>query len=120
VNPRPLRTAKLSDSFKAGFLKLLNSGFAGAARRFDLPCTGGFGGIYSLRPDADFAALMQGWLKVGRDGDLLMCHPGAAANDAADPIGATRPHELQYLNSDRFTALLQRADVHISRFKPLV
>lgn len=120
VNPRWRRTAALGDTLKSSFLKLMNSGFSDAAKNFGLPCTGGFGGIYSLHPDADYAALMQDWLAAARDGDLLMCHPGAATNDAADPIAATRPHELQYLNSDRFAALLQSADVRLCRFQTLV
>ena len=106
-SPSPLKTL---------LLKTLNTGFAGAARRAGLACTRGFGGIYSLRPDADFAALMQRWLTLARSGDLLMCHPGIAAIDATDPIAATRPRELQHLNSDVFAAQLHGANVQLSRF----
>jgi predicted glycoside hydrolase/deacetylase ChbG (UPF0249 family) len=105
--PAPLKTL---------LLKTLNAGFAVATRRAGIACTRGFGGIYSLHPDADFAALMQGWLAQARSGDLLMCHPGAAAMDATDPIAATRPHELQHLSSDDFAAQLRAANVQLSRF----
>ena len=105
--------------FKAAFLKTLNSGFTRAASRAGLPCTRGFGGIYSLRPEADFAALMRHWLAQAQHGDLLMCHPGAASIDPADPIAATRPLELQHLESDEFAAQLRRSDIRLSRFAAL-
>lgn len=113
VNPYLQRSPAL---FKTILLKTLNAGFADAARRAGLPCTRGFGGIYSLSPEANFVALMQGWLTMARDGDLLMCHPGAAADDASDPIATTRPHELQHLISDTFAAQLRAADARLSRF----
>lgn len=103
---------------KSAFLKTLNSGFERAARRAGLSCTRGFGGIYSLRPDEDFAALMRGWLAQVQSGDLLMCHPGAAAIDPTDPIAATRPLELRHLASDDFSARLRSADIQLSRFTP--
>jgi predicted glycoside hydrolase/deacetylase ChbG (UPF0249 family) len=113
VNPRLMHGPA---PLKTILLKTLNTGFAVAARRAGIACTRGFGGIYSLRPDADFAALMQGWLAQARSGDLLMCHPGAAAIDATDPIAATRPHELQHLGSDDFAAQMRAANVRLSRF----
>jgi predicted glycoside hydrolase/deacetylase ChbG (UPF0249 family) len=106
-SPAPLKTM---------LLKSLNVGFLSAAHRAGLTCTRGFGGIYSLRPDADFAALMQGWLAMAQSGDLLMCHPGAATVDASDPIAATRPRELQHLGSDDFAAQMRSAGVQLSRF----
>jgi hypothetical protein len=59
---------------------------------------------------------MQRWLTMAQAGDLLMCHPGAATDDATDPIAATRPHELQHLASDSFAAQLRGADARLSRF----
>lgn len=112
--PNPMNGAV--DALKTAVLKSLNVGFARAAARRGLTCTQGFGGIYSLRPSEDFAALMQGWLAQAHGGDLLMCHPGLAANDATDPIAATRPRELQHLASPEFAAQLRAADVILSRF----
>lgn len=113
VNPR---LAHNPAPFKMLLLKTLNTGFADAALRTGLACTRRFGGIYSLRPDADFAASMQGWLAMARSGDLLMCHPGIATIDATDPIAATRPRELQHLAGDSFAAQLRGANVELSRF----
>jgi predicted glycoside hydrolase/deacetylase ChbG (UPF0249 family) len=116
VNPR-LRDR--DGALKLGVLKLLNSGFVAAAGRNGLPSTRGFGGVYSLQANADFAALMQRWLHAARNGDLFMCHPGSVANDAADPIAATRSNELRFLNSAEFVALLVRTNVQLSRFRDL-
>lgn len=113
VNPYLQRSV---DPLKTMLLKTLNAGFADAARRAGLPCTRRFGGIYSLHPTADFVALMQGWLTMAKDGDLLMCHPGATADDVSDPIAATRPRELQHLRSDSFAAQLHAANIRLSRF----
>jgi len=116
VNPR-LRDS--DGALKLSFLKLLNSGFRRAATRAGLASTSGFGGIYSLQAKANFPALMQRWIAAARNGDLLMCHPGLADDNAADPIAATRPHELQFLNGPEFAALLLRNDVRLSRFQSL-
>lgn len=120
VNPRlgnPL--AGGIDGIKIAILKTLDTGFASAAHRNGLACTRGFGGIYSLHPDADFPALMRRWLMQARHGDLLMCHPGVACNDAEDPIAATRPGELQYLGSAGFAAALHDYGVELRRFRAL-
>jgi predicted glycoside hydrolase/deacetylase ChbG (UPF0249 family) len=116
VNPR---LQGRDGALKLSFLKLLNSGFCRAAARLGLPSTVGFGGIYSLQADANFPALMQRWLTAARSGDLLMCHPGLADDNAADPIATTRPLELQFLNGPDFAALLLRSNVQLSRFHSL-
>lgn len=106
-------------------LKLLGSGFSDLAQRHGLRVNRGFAGIYSLRDDANFAALMHTWLGEARDGDLLMCHPGAAADDNCDPsgncdpIGTTRPRELALLQSDDFAAALARNAICLSRFSDI-
>ena len=97
-------------------LKLLGSGFSRFARHHGLPTNNGFAGIYSLRPEQNFAALMRAWIASARNGDLLMCHPGHADNVNFDPIAATRPLEFNWLSSAEFAALLERNAVHLSRF----
>jgi predicted glycoside hydrolase/deacetylase ChbG (UPF0249 family) len=116
VNPR---LSGATGKLKLAVLKLLNSGFSAATQRVGLTSTTGFGGVYSLQADVDFAALMEYWLAAAHSGDLLMCHPGEAANDAMDPIAATRPNELRFLNSAEFAALLLRNQVQLSRFRDL-
>ena len=97
-------------------LKLLGSGFGALARRRGLRTNRGFAGIYSLEAQADFTVLMRRWLAAARDGDLLMCHPGSAADDADDPIAATRPRELALLRSAEFGTFLAENGIRLSRF----
>ena len=112
VNPQ-LSTRGL---IKVVVLKLLGSGFQHLARRHGMQTNRGFAGIYSLQPQADFAALMDRWLISANNGDLFMCHPGVRASDNFDPIAATRPGELAFLQSDEFEALLSRNAICLSRF----
>lgn len=100
-------------------LKLLGGGFQQLAQRHGLQTNSGFSGIYSLQPSADFAALMQHWLAAADNGDLLMCHPGAYANDNSDPIAATRPVELAFLQSINFANLLSHNTIRLSRFRDI-
>lgn len=100
-------------------LKLLGIGFEKLAERHGVDTNAGFAGIYSLQPNADFAALMSKWLGAVRHGDLLMCHPGAAAHDNSDPIASTRPRELALLQSVEFGALLARNAICLSRFRAI-
>ncbi len=116
VNPR---LQCRNGALKLSFLKLLNCGFSAAAQRCGLNTTRGFGGVYSLQANANFGPLMHYWLSSIHGGELLMCHPGTADYSTTDPIAATRPHELQYLNSDEFAALLLLNDVKLSRFQYL-
>jgi chitin disaccharide deacetylase len=113
VNPRLPGHGGL---IKLMVLKLLGRGFDDLAQRHGLRTNRGFAGIYSLQPDADFAALMRKWINTARSGDLLMCHPGAAASDINDPIAATRPHELALFRSAEFDDLLARNAICLSRF----
>lgn len=110
------RLAAAGGGAKAALLKLLAAGFAGSARRRGFALNGRFGGIYSLRADADFAALMRRWLRGAEHGELLMCHPGLAADDPDDPIAATRPLEFAFLNGEAFAELLTREHIVVARF----
>ena len=121
VNPR---LSTQGDFIKELVLKLLGRGFADLAQRHRMRTNRGFAGIYSLQPQADFAALMHRWISAADNGDLLMCHPGACvtnhsgthANDDSDPIAVTRPRELAFLLSAEFAALLSRNAIRLSRF----
>lgn len=116
VNPR---VTMHGDFIKALVLKLLGSGFRHLAQCHHMKTNIGFGGIYSLQPEAGFAALMEQWLTSANNGDLFMCHPGAAASDISDPIGAARARELAFLQSDAFGALLSRNSICLSRFNDI-
>lgn len=111
-----LATPRLNDgdsAAKAAILRLLGTGFAGAARRHGLRTNTAFAGLYSLDPAADYPALMRGWLRGARPGSLIMCHPGRATIDPADPIADTRPRELSYLQSAEFQRDCEHAGVSL-------
>ncbi|MFT3930459.1 MAG: ChbG/HpnK family deacetylase [Spongiibacteraceae bacterium] len=105
-------------------LKLLGRGFRQVAQQHGLQTNRGFAGIYSLQPQEDFGALMQRWLVAADNGDLLMCHPGAHADnhfsaDDFDPIAATRPGELAFLQSVNFADQLAQNAIRLSRFRDI-
>lgn len=124
VNPR---LSVHADFIKVLVLKLLGSGFQQLAQRHGMQTNRGFGGIYSLQPQTDFAALMTQWLASANHGDLFMCHPGAHvtdqgsayASDNSDPIGATRPREFAFLLSAEFQTQLSRNAICLSRFRDI-
>lgn len=104
---------------KALVLRAACFGFARHASQHGLRVTPRFGGVYSLQPDADFAGKMRHWLRSAPDGTLLMCHPGHAAADPADPIHAAREREYHYLASPEFLHDCQQAGVQLRRFGEL-
>ncbi len=87
---------------KAAVLGVLSGAFHA---RHSVPRNRWFYGLSGFRPQTAFAGLMRRWLALAarrREGALIMCHPGEAVADPADPIAATRPLELAYLASDAF------------------
>ncbi len=70
-----------------------------------------FAGVYGLDAAADYPALFAGWLASATEGTLLLCHPGAAADDPGDPIGPARAAELAYLASPRLDEACRAAGV---------
>lgn len=106
-------------AIKLTILKTLGLGFESAARQRGFRLNSRFAGIYSLRPDADFAALMRQWLAATSSGALIMCHPGRADTDPLDEIAKTRPVELAVLGGDSFTAMLAENRVELVRFRAL-
>ncbi|MDR3413563.1 MAG: ChbG/HpnK family deacetylase [Formivibrio sp.] len=95
---------------KAFVLKTLCRGFACRAMDAGYRVPAWFGGLYSLSPEADYAALMAKWLTVAPESALLMCHPGNGS-DNDDPIAAARRKEFRYLSSDRFAECCESAGV---------
>jgi hypothetical protein len=56
-----------------------------------------FGGLYGLKPQMNFRALLHSWISNAAPGTLIMCHPGEPSNDPTDPISVTRERELEAL-----------------------
>ncbi len=103
--------------FKAWVVRTACRGFIAHAQSHGVVTSAHFGGLYSLRPDDDFAQRMQHWLRTLPDGAMVMCHPGHASDDADDPLAATRRIEFAYLNSAQFVADCAQAGVKIARFR---
>jgi predicted glycoside hydrolase/deacetylase ChbG (UPF0249 family) len=103
--------------FKAWLLKLLCRGFSHDAQQLGYSVTPWFGGLYSLTAQADFAGLLQQWLRVCPADGLMMCHPGLPSADLSDPIGPARAAEYAYLCSAQFAADCLAAGVEIGRFR---
>ncbi len=86
-----------------------------ALRRRGVPHNPALVGVYDFA-DADYGALMRGWLAcVPPEGALLFCHPGRAEAGTHDPIAAARPREAAYLGSDEFVRDLRAAGVVLGR-----
>lgn len=80
-----------------------------------MPMNTDFAGVYDFRPDADFGALVTGWLTDLPDGGLLMTHPGSAAatETRPDPIRAARVKERAFWLSTEAGELMARLGVQL-------
>lgn len=101
---------------KALILRMLSTGFVKKACLSGLDLSSGFAGLYSLSAQANFPAMMAGWLHHARPGTVLMCHPGIGAAGDPDSIGQARMREFQYLRGPEFEQVCKREMVAIVRF----
>lgn len=96
---------------RLGAAPLLRAGAAAGCAR-----NGRLLGVYGFDRDAaGYLALLERWLALAADGDLLMCHP-AAAMQADDVIAAQRVREFGVLGGPAFAAALAAAGVVVARF----
>jgi predicted glycoside hydrolase/deacetylase ChbG (UPF0249 family) len=104
---------------KALFIAGLARGFARALARNDIRTNSGFAGIVPFDPRRDYAQDFARFLRAPGKRHLVMCHPGVVDEEliAADPVGATRPKEYEFLAGDAFPALLERLGARIVRFE---
>ncbi|KAB2641711.1 MAG: ChbG/HpnK family deacetylase [Verrucomicrobia bacterium] len=92
-------------------LRAMTAGLAASARHAGLASNTRFAGFRPFRSDFDVAQFFRHLLAGAGDSTLVMCHPGLAADDPADPIANCRQAELNYLLSDQFAADLAAANV---------
>ena len=92
-------------------MRALSGGFAACVRSAGLASNARFGGFRPFRADFDFARFFRHLLTNLSGPTRVMCHPGLAADDPADPIARCRQAELDYFLSDQFAADLAAADV---------
>ena len=109
-----LRVSQVAQpGLKAGVIRAWGAGaLAQAAQQLNWPCRSPLRGAYDFSGGrAHYARCMQVWLdQAAVDGGLIMCHP-AHGREPADPIGAARAWEFEYLASDDFAHALQQARV---------
>lgn len=103
--------------FKARVLRILGAEkLHRLLHKQGIPHNRSFSGIYYFEPDADYRCLFQQFLtQVGQRG-LIMCHPGLASDDKADPIAIARINEYRYFSSEAFITDCQHAEVEITTF----
>lgn len=77
---------------------------AAQMRALHLPAAPALVGVYGFDPQADYRALMRGWLRSAPDGALLFCHPAQGDPAPGDAIAAARANEMTYLASQAFAA----------------
>lgn len=79
-----------------------------------LPAVPALVGVYDFDPQADYRALVRGWLGTLPDGALLFCHPALGQPDAGDAIAAARANEMAYLASEAFAVDLVEFGVRLA------
>lgn len=81
----------------------------------------GFAGFSAFEPRQDYGADFPGYLVAPGEAHLVMCHPGEIDDElrALDPATDSRPKEIAYLLSDRFTEACAAADMRPARFSEL-
>lgn len=72
-------------------------------------------GVYGFEASAPgYERRMRNWLDAARGRDVLVCHPGAAA-EPNDPIGLARVVEFNHLASDQFARALEERQLEVRR-----
>lgn len=96
---------------KALVLQAMTASLPRQLRQAGLRGNARFAGFRPYHNDFNFARFFRHILTKIKDGTLVMCHPGLAADDPSDPIAGCRQAELDYLMSDQFTADMANAGV---------
>ncbi|CAN5340652.1 ChbG/HpnK family deacetylase [soil metagenome] len=104
------------DMPKALLLDTLSATFRRRAARSGIAFNPGFAGAYDFRQQADYGALMNGFLQGLPEGGLIMCHPGFVDDIlvSLDPLTNQREREFAFLASEDFPRLLDANQVTLS------
>lgn len=108
---------------KALTLKLLGGAKLNAQlKRAKVASNQGFSGVYDFNT-SDYGALFETWLqgivKRGISGNLVMCHPSNGFSES-DTIGSARKAEYLFFNSDAFPQLLQQYHINVKRLSEIL
>ncbi|MDA7742155.1 ChbG/HpnK family deacetylase [Francisellaceae bacterium] len=75
----------------------------------DIPHNTTFSGAYDFNPENDFAETFGKALAAITDRGLIMCHPGEASDRYPDSLSHSRPKELAYFMSNKFSEQMKEA-----------
>lgn len=93
---------------KAAIIEVLGGrALLASAARAGRQCSHRLVGVYDFRGGLDdYLSLLETWVSLAEDGDVLFCHP-ATMHDPADVLGEQRKIEYQALQHPRFAAALK-------------
>lgn len=113
--------ARGRQTLKGVVVALLAHGFARGMTARGFLLNQGFSGFSAFDPAMDYGADFPSYLVAPGAKPLVMCHPGEVDDElrALDPATGSRPHEIAYFLSERFTEACARAGMTPSRFADL-
>jgi len=108
-------------AMRALVIATMARGFGRLLERRGILANSGFAGVSPFNPRRDYGADFARFLQRPGVRHLVMCHPGLAdaEGQATDAIHAARPKEHEFLASEAFEALLQRAAARPARMRDL-
>jgi hypothetical protein len=97
-------------------LDVLSTQFRRRTQAAGLAFNPAFAGAYDFMGNADFGALMGGFIEGLPEGGLVMCHPGFVDDilTGLDPFTHAREREHAYLASEAFPELLKASNVTLA------
>lgn len=95
--------------------------FGARLRELGFALNQGFSGFSAFDPQADYGADFASYLLAPGKAQLVMCHPGAVDDElrALDPATDSRPREVAYFLSNRFSEACDAAGMRPVRFSEL-
>lgn len=107
---------------KALVVRTLASGLRRAIGARGFGANDGFAGFSDFNPARDYGAAFQTYLLAAGPKHLVMCHPGHVDDElrSLDPVLDAREKEFEFLMSDRFDEILQKAGMRLGRYSDFV
>ncbi|OYU49008.1 MAG: hypothetical protein CFE31_06390 [Rhizobiales bacterium PAR1] len=108
-------------TLKGAVVALLARGFGQGMTARGFALNQGFSGFSAFDPAVDYCADFPSYLIAPGAKPLVMCHPGEVDDElrALDPATESRPKEIAYFLSERFTEACARAGMTPARFADL-
>jgi hypothetical protein len=106
---------------KAILVAILGRGFAERMREAGFELNEGFAGFSAFDAEADYAEQFRTYLVAPGRRHVVMCHPGEVDDElrALDPALGSRPNEIAFFLSNRFSEICAAAGMAPARFSQL-